>query len=223
MLSPSPLPAPSRPAARAGGYTTGWPAQLAICAALAACDTPPALHPPGAGIGLASLGPASASARLLLRGVVQGDDRYAVMQLSDSQSCQGPSLLTGGNARQAAAPASIEAGKLTTLDFAVLQADTVKCFVRWSFTPQSGKTYLVQGIAMGAACTGRLTDASIPDRPVPPPDAVMRNGPGQPCIALDKARAASDGGSLLRGGQHLGEAVLNPNATTQDLQGLIRP
>ena len=228
MLSPSPHPAPSRPAARAWRHRPGWAASLALCAALAGCGTPPPARPPGSGIGLGAISPASISpfgpsARLLLRGAVQGDDRYAVVQLSDSQTCQGPRVLTGGNAKKAADPASIEAGKLTTLDFAVLQGNTAKCVVRWSFTPQAGKSYLVQGIAMGAGCTARLMDVSIPDRPVPPSDAVMRNAPGQPCIALDKARAAGDGGSLIQGGQLNGEAVLNPNATTQDLQGLIRP
>ena len=125
--------------------------------------------------------------------------------------------------RRAPAPATLAAGLLTTLDFVVLRSSKPLCVVRWSFTPEADKTYLVQGMVVGSGCTARLLDATVNDRPQPARGAVLRNGPGQTCLALDKSRPAGDNSSLIQGGQHNGEAVLQPNANTRDLQGLIRP
>ena len=196
---------------------------LAQLAALGACatDAPPntaAAQPPAAQT--IRTGP---TARLLLRGAAPGDDRYAVFELADSSQCKGPKMLASGSAKKGPDPAALAAGSLTTLDFVVLRADKPICGVRWSFTPEAGKTYLVQGLVLGSGCTARLLDATRPEQPAPPADAVQRSGPGQACIPLAQARAAVGAVSLIQGGQHNGEAVLLPNATARDLQGLIRP
>ena len=160
---------------------------------------------------------------MLLRGAVTGDDKYAVIVLADALNCKDARLLSSGDARQAPAPAALAAGVLTTLDFAVLRAGKPQCVVRWSFTPEADKTYLVLGIVVGKGCSARLLDASISYRPQPARSAVLRNAPGNACMALDQARSAGDNSSLIQGGQHLGEAVLQPDANSRDLRGLIRP
>lgn len=166
--------------------------------------------------------PSGPTARLLLRGAVPPDDRFAVVQLTDARLCQGPRLLIAGTPQKLPEPGALAAGVLATLDFVILRGGQPSCAVRWSFTPEAGRTYLVQGMQLGAGCSARLLDASVADRPRPPPDAVLRSAPGQPCLPLDKARAATTAGSLLQGGQQGGDAVLNPGATDADLQGLIR-
>lgn len=184
-------------------------------------DPPPAGHPPIASPAAAATGP---SARLLLRGSVPAQDRFAILKLADPLACKGPSLLIAGSPQKAPEPATLPAGVLTTLDFVILRAGKPSCGVRWSFTPVAGKTYLMQGLVVGSGCSARLFDASVPDRPVLPADAALRSQPGQACLPLEQARAATRAGhSLIQGGQHEGEAVLNPRATTQDLQGLIKP
>lgn len=194
-------------------------ALLSGCAATS--GTPTAGHPPGASPPAAASSP---SARLLLRGSVPAEDRFAVVKLADALACKGPSLLIAGTPQKAPEPATLPAGVLTTLDFVVLRAGKPSCGVRWSFTPVAGKTYLMQGLVVGSGCSARLFDASVPDRPVLPPDAALRSHPGQACLPLEQARAATRAASsLIQGGQHGGEAVLNPRATTQDLQWLIKP
>ncbi len=195
-------------------------AALVLVLGVAACATETA---PAAGANPPAATASGPSARLLLRGAVPGDDRYAVFELADSLQCKGPRLLAGGNAKKGPDPATLAAGALTTLDFVVLRAGQTSCVVRWSFTPEAGKTYLVTGIVVGNGCTARLLDASQPDRPQTPAGTLMRSAPGQPCVPLDKARAAAESGSLIQGGQHNGEAVLYPMATAADLQGLIKP
>lgn len=210
-----PAVAPLTPNPHAGCLLMG----LVATTLLAGCASEPAA---GTAAGAATR-PDGPTARLLLRGAVPGDDRYAVFNLADPQQCKGPRLLAGGDAKKGPEPASLAAGVLTTLDFAVLRAGAPSCVLRWSFTPEAGKTYLVQGMVVGAGCSARLLDATVPDRPLTPPDAVLRSAPGQPCVPLAQARAAASATSLIQGGQHNGDAVLLPNATTRDLQGLIRP
>ena len=214
---PDPTPAvPARPlrwAGRRGASRCGWVGALA---GLAGCAGTP---PPGAATADAP-GP---TARLLLRGAVPPDQRYAVLVMADALDCKGPKLLVGGTPQKAPDPAQLPAGALTTLDFVVLRAGQPGCLVRWSFTPAAGKTYLVQGMVVGAGCTARLFDASTPDKPTVPPDLRLRSVPGQACVPLALSRAASGEGSLIEGGQHNGEAVLMPNATARDLQWLIAP
>ncbi len=219
---PTAAPAPLR---RADRPPLAWRAAAAallaaLCGLLAACASAPE--------GLPKPGPAPADgdgprARLLLRGAVPGDDQFALVALADAVHCKNPRLLSSGNGRKPPEPASLPAGVLSTVDFVVLRADKVSCGVRWSFTPEAGKTYLVQGVVVGSGCTGRLLDVTDSAKPQPAAGAVLRSGPGQACLALDQSRLAGDTPSLIQGGQHQGEAVLNPAATARDLQGLIRP
>lgn len=197
-------------------------ASVVLLLLLAACETGPRAAAGGAAASAEA--PATGPrARLLLRGSVPSEDQYAVVELTDAQNCKDPRMLSSGNARKAPAPATLAAGLLTTLDFVVLRAGKAHCVVRWSFTPEADKTYLVQGLVVGSGCTARLLDATVSDRPQPAKGALLRNGPGQTCLALDKSRPAGDNSSPIQGGQHNGEAVLRPNATSLDLQGLIRP
>ena len=185
-------------------------------ALLAACANPPGASAPSTAAA-ASIGP---SARLLLRGTVSPDDRFALNLLTDTLQCKEPQLLSSGTAQRTPEPAMLPADVLTTLEFQVLRAGQPSCALRWSFSPKAGRTYLVQGLA-GAVCSARLLDVSSPERPQIPPDAVLRSLPGQACVPMAQARAAAPQASLIQGGQYKGEAVLNPNASTRDLQGLI--
>lgn len=185
-------------------------------AGLASCATP---LPPDA----SNPEQAGPTARLLLRGAVPADSRFAVYLLADAMQCKNPKLLAGGSTQKPPDAATVPAGRLTTLDFVVLRGPQTVCIVRWSFTPGAGKTYLVQGQALPGVCNARLLDASAPDLPVPPPDAVLRFAPGQPCTPLAQSPPVPRDAMLIRGGQHNGEAVLMPNATARDLQGLTAP
>ena len=218
------------PAAAPSGPVKTRPTRLAVLQAclLAACAQAPApMVGPNAGSSAKpSAGPEAPGprARVLLRGAVPGDDKFALIELADTAHCQGPRLLASGDARQTPAPASLAAGVQTTLDFVVLRGGKPQCGVRWTFTPEVGKTYLAQGLVVGSGCTARLLDASNADQPPQPASGVLlRTGPGQACLALDRSRPAGEGSSLIQGGQSQGEAVLMPNATARDLQGLIRP
>ena len=161
-------------------------------------------------------------ARLLLRAAVGPADRFALVLLEDNAQCKSPKLLTRGSPQQAAAPVRLAAGQPTTLDFVVVRGGGAPpCGLRWTFQPQAGKTYLVAGGTVGGNCGARLLDATVADRPDTPPDLVLRVAPGNNCVPLAQAQRVPS--SLIQGGQHNGDAVLNPRATTQGLEGLIKP
>ncbi len=206
---------------RRAALPAAWVASLmgALAAGCAAPAGPLPAAPPSA----PAVPPGTPSARLLLRGAVAPQDGYAIYMLADALACKRPALLVAGTPQKAPEPVSLAAGKLTTLDFTILRGGKPSCGVRWSFTPLAGKTYLMQGLAVGGGCSARLVDASAPDRPQLPADAALRSGSGQTCLPLDQARAATVGRSSIQGGQQRGEAVLNPRASAGDLQGLISP
>lgn len=199
--------------------------------ALAACVQAPTSPAPGAPAGPVSVSASASapvvsgpSARLLLRAAVPADDKFALFQLGDPIACKTPRLLVGGTPQQAAEPALLAAGQLATVDFVLIRGGKPGLCTRWTFTPQAGRTYLLQGAAVGAGCLARLVDVTEPDRAQAPADAVMRNATNQPCVPMDKARAAAAGArSPIQGGQQDGEAVLMPQANAHDLEGLIRP
>jgi hypothetical protein len=217
---------PASVATAAGRTGLAGVVALALPALLAACAG--SSDPAGASA-LAKLPAAPAvsgpSARLLLRGAVPAEDRFAAVQLADALECKNPRLLTAGTPQKMPEPALLAVGGLTTLDFLVLRGGKSGCAVRLSFTPGAGKTYLLQGMVVGAGCSARLFDASVADRPVPVADAVQRNSGSQACLPLAQALANSAGAAsaIQGGGQHLGEAVLNPAASAKDLEGLIKP
>ena len=201
--------------------STPWRVRLSLLgvACLGACvnaptplskDTTPAYVAP-AGV---------ATARLLMRGSLQKDEHFAVYALDDALRCSGPRRLGSGTAAQQPAPAALAAGMQTTLDFVFMKPPSQVCLVRWTFTPQAGRSYAVQGGAAGTSCRAVVLDTTEPDRVRPADGAVRRNTTGQPCLPLDKAPGLH--ASPLDGGQSNGEAVLYPSATTADLEGLIR-
>lgn len=192
---------------------------LALAAGLmSGCATEPAQGLPS----LAQPEVSAPHARLLMRANVAPNQRFIVLQQQDNNSCTQPVLVGRGTAQQAASPVRLPVGQLVTLEFVIVTPSTKHgCASRWSFTPRAGQTYLVQGATVGTACPAVLVDVTTPDRPSPPPDLLNRVAPGQNCLPLDKSLRLNVN-SAIQGGQHNGEAVLNPNATTRDLEGLIK-
>lgn len=163
----------------------------------------------------------SPTARLVLRAALQADEQLIVNALDDALACKGSRRVTGGTAKQPPAAAVLAAGKLITLDYAVLKPPRQACLVRWTFTPEAGRSYMLQGMATATGCLALLFDVSQPDQVRPAAGAVRRNVAGQACAPLDQSAAMPS--SPLDGGQSGGDAVLNPLATDADLEGLIRP
>ena len=85
------------------------------------------------------------------------------------------------------------------------------CINRWSFTPQAGRTDVLQSTMVGSACPARLLDVTQPERAGVPADLVNRVQAGQPCLPLDKAPKVATT-TMIQGGQVNGEAVLLPQA-----------
>jgi hypothetical protein len=188
------------------------PALLASCAS--AVPTLPALP--------AHVAPTSGpTARLLVRAAVPAGDLYGVYLHDDALACTGPRRAGAGDAARQPAATSVAAGRLTTLDFMLLKPSRSWCLVRWSFTPEAGKTYLVTGLGNAAGCTARVLDATDPDAIQPVAQVVRRNSATRQCMGLDEARAAAANAPV--GGQAGGDAVLRPGATGDDLKGLLPP
>jgi hypothetical protein len=191
--------------------------RLAMCLvlplALAACATPAPKPPP-------YIAPAGApTAKLVMRGSVPSGNAFGVLVYDDADQCKGPRVAGAGNATRNPSTIALAAGALTTLDFVLITTSKQACAVRWSFTPEAGKSYLVAGAAFGTSCTARLLDASNPDAMRSPAGLVRRNSKGNACLPIAQSRAV--GGAVTQGGQSDGAAVLNPNAGAEDLQGLI--
>ena len=161
------------------------------------------------------------SARLVIRGSVSAGDVYGVYVHDDALNCTGSRLAAAGSSTRQPTATNLVADQLTTLEFMLVKPDKKFCFVRWSFTPASGRTYLVRGASTGPACAAQLLDATDPDAIKPEPGAVRRNVATQACVALAAARAAQSSRPL--GGQSGNDAVLNPGATADDLKGLLAP
>lgn len=199
------------------------PPPWAAAAALALTLLGGCAVPPDAGLpAYPAPQPGQPWARMLMRAAVPANDRFALRVLEDEAACQQPRLLMQGVPRQAVEPARLAAGQRVTLEFIVHRAGQSACQVRWSFTPRADRIYLVQGMTVGDNCPAQLLDATQPERAQPPADLLLRSTPTQSCVPLAQA-ARMQTVSPIRGGQVNGEAVLNPRATTADLEGLIRP
>ena len=189
----------------------------AATAGLAACATRPASLPK-------YVAPTSGpTAKLVMRGNVSGNDLFGVYVLDDADRCQGPRIVGAGKAGQVPPSSAFAANRLTTVDF-MLFTGANACRVRWSFTPASGRTYLVAGGVVtgvpGMSCGARVMDATDPDKIRPVTDAVRRDQGSNACVALAQAQANKTGRSenASRGS---GDAVLTPGASADDLKGLI--
>lgn len=179
---------------------------------------------PGVGALLPAAAPAypapdhgQAHARLLLRGTVGPNDRYGAVALADAERCREPQLMAQGTTAQAPGEVRLAVDRLLTVDLVIRRAGAPACGSRWSFKPQPGRTYLARMATAGSACIGGITDVTQADQPALPPDLVQRNGPAGTCLPLAQSRAVRN---PLDGGQHLGDAVLLPQATARDLEGL---
>ena len=205
---------PLSPGLRTVSSATG---RLALLAALSwllgGCATPPPKLP-------SYTAPAGApTARLVMRGAVPSGDAFGVLVYDDAENCRGPRLAGAGNSVRNPATVPLAAGALTTVDFMHVRANRESCTLRWSFTPVAGKSYLVNGAAVGAGCRAVLLDATNPDAMIAAVGSVRRNEKGNACVPMAQARSAA--ANAAHGGQDQGAAVLRPGANTDDLQGLI--
>jgi hypothetical protein len=161
----------------------------------------------------------AATAKLAVRGAVPTGDYFGVVVYDDANDCKGPRIAGAGSSTRNPNTVTLAAGSLQTLAFLIVKPNKETCAVRWSFTPQASKTYVVNGGALGTGCSATLLDATNPDKMQVPSGLVRRSAPGAVCVPL--AQATAVGGANSRGGQTDGAAVLNPGATADDLQGLI--
>ena len=118
------------------------------------------------------------TAKLVMRGAVPAGDAFGVLVYDDADNCKGPRLAGAGNSVRNPATVPLAAGTLTTVDFMHVKANKESCTLRWSFTPVAGKSYLVNGAAVGAGCRAALLDATNPDAMVPAAGSVRRNEKG---------------------------------------------
>jgi hypothetical protein len=168
-----------------------------------------------------SLPRGSPSSRLLMRGAMQPGDQFVVNVLDDALQCKTPRRVGSGTAQKQPDAAQLAAGILTTLDFVVTKSQRQQCLVRWTFTPVAGRSYALQGNSTATGCGALLVDVTRPDQLRPADGALRRNLGSEVCLPLSRSEPPPR--SPLEGGQSGGDAVLNPAATTADLEGLIHP
>jgi hypothetical protein len=206
-------PIPTRIARRLGGLAT-----LLCAVALAGCATPnPAAKAPLLPKYAAPAG--VATAKLAMRAAIPTGDTFGVLVYDDADQCKNPRLAGAGSAALNPTSVPLAAGSLQTVAFVIVKPNKATCTVRWSFTPQSNKTYLVNGGAVGTGCNAALLDATNPDQMRVPDGLVRRNVPGAVCVPM--AQAVAVRGGTRAGAQSDGAAVLNPRASTDDLADLI--
>jgi len=197
------------------GSRARWPLLAALASLLVAgCATPP----PPARLPKYAVPDGVPTAKLVMRGAVPSGDIYGVFVHDDAENCKGPRLAGAGNSTRNPNTVPLVAGSLATVDFMLIKPNKESCLVRWSFKPEAGKSYLVNGMAYGASCRAGVFDASNPDAMTAPAGIVRRNGKGVNCVPMAQAAQVSADG---KGGQDQGAAVLRPGATSDDLQGLI--
>ena len=91
--------------------------------------------------------------------------------------------------------------------------------MRWSFTPDAGKTYLLRAVGQPTLCSAALFDMTDVDRIRPASSAVRRNTADKPCVPLALAR---DPGTAAESATSE-DAVLREGQGADDLKGLIQP
>lgn len=196
------------------GSPARWLSVGTLVSLLAAgCATPPAKLPKYA------VPDGTPTAKLVMRGSVPSGDVFGVFVHDDAENCKGARLAGAGTSTRNPVTVPLAAGALTTVDFMLVKPNRESCVVRWSFKPEAGKSYLVNGMAYGSGCRAGLLDATNPDAMKAPAGLVRRDGKGTACVPL--AQATRPGGDAAKGGQDQGAAVLRPAATADDLQGLI--
>ncbi|MBC7957954.1 MAG: hypothetical protein H7Y33_19055 [Cytophagales bacterium] len=162
-------------------------------------------------------------AKLAMRATLTGVDGYGVVVYGDNDTC-GNVQLAATATRTGEPPVSINlaAGQWATVGFMALNQSRQSCWIRWSFQPVSGRTYLLAGAASNNGCSARLLDATNPDDIKPDPTAVRRNIAGNTCQSIASAQAArSKSTDSVSSAPGKGDATLAPSATTDELKDLI--
>jgi hypothetical protein len=199
-------------------------AALSALALLAACaGSPPATAPASTTAPLPRYASVTSgpSARLIMRSKLDGTATlYGVNVLASSDDCSQRQIVGAAKAGTAALPTvALAAGRVATVEFAGVNADKKVCFVRWSFTPVAGQSYLLQSAFDGTRCTSLVLNATDPDAIQVEAGALRRNPTGdQACVPLGQARALT-----LPPGTGRGDATLSPGADPGELKGLITP
>jgi hypothetical protein len=185
---------------------------LAACAGPAPTNTPP----------MSYVVPTSgATARLLVRASVPSGDRFGIYVHEDAVDCKRPRLAGSGNASSQPAATMLAAGQLATIDFVLFKPGKQQCVVRWSFTPEAGRSYVVSALGAAAGCNVRVLDATDPDAIKPAAQLLRRDRGPRRCVGIEEARATAAGAAV---GTQLGDdAVLREGATGDDLGGLLPP
>lgn len=159
------------------------------------------------------------TAKLVMRGSVNSGENYSVYLFRDSEHCADPRKVGVGNNASHPVSTTITANMLITLELNFDRSNRQHCAIRYSFTPQSGRSYLLSGSALETKCLANLLDATDPDDVKQTPGVLWRNPIGSSCLSLSESRAAPV--QDIRIDRSNGEAVLNPGATATDLRGLI--
>jgi hypothetical protein len=193
-----------------------WAALSALL--LAACAGPAPTSTPSVSYVVPTSGP---TARLLVRASVPIGDRFGIYVHEYAADCKRPRLAGSGNASRQPAATTLAAGQLATIDFVLFKPDKQQCIVRWSFTPEAGRSYLVSALGAAAGCNARVLDATDPDAIKPAAQLLRRDRGTRRCVGIDEARAAA--ASATVGAQSGGDAVLREGATGDELKGLLPP
>lgn len=188
------------------------------CLLLAGCAAPPATKLPAKYVAPAS-GP---TAKLVMRAVVPAGDLYGVYVLDDDERCGGRRMVGFGDAKRNPATTALAADEVQTVEFVLLKPSRQMCFVRWSFTPAAGKSYLLRGLGQPGGCLAVVMDMSDPEKLKLEPTALRRNPIGQACLPLAQSKPVPSTGAAAAAGEGQ-DAVLRHGAGAEDLQGLIAP
>jgi hypothetical protein len=194
-----------------------------VAALLGGCAAPPTTAP-AAPPSIPSLPAYSApaagpTARLVMRGTLSAGRAYGVTVYDDAERCTGLRTIGTGSAGKHPDSTLLEAGRPTTLEFVLVKPGQGACPVRWTFTPQAGRTYLLSGSETAQGCAAGVLDMTDPERIRPEPGARRRNPQGSTarCVPLAQSPLAQ----VAQAGAGGDDAVLRPNATADDLKGLI--
>ncbi|UUX97962.1 hypothetical protein [Aquabacterium sp. J223] len=199
------------------------PAHLAWLAGaaglLGGCAAPPTAPPATPSLPAYSAPATGPTARLVMRGTLPAGRVYAVTVYDDPEQCTGVRTIGSGSAGKHPDSTLLAAGRLTTLEFVLVKPGQGACPVRWTFTPQAGRTYLLSGSETAQGCVAGVLDMTDPERIRPDAGARRRNplGTGARCLPLAQSPLAQ----LAQAGAAGDDAVLRPNATADDLKGLI--
>lgn len=203
---------------------------------LAACAQPVATTP------YVPPAPAQASARLLMRNALESADSYEVAVFDNAETCSGRERVGTGNQTVNPKSTTIAAGRWQTVEVVVSKPNRTVCRIRWSFTPATGRSYLVSTASRTGGCSMMILDATNPDALRIEPSLRRRNAGNNLCVAIAQSKAiqladthgGDDTSDLPIAPQDRVPPATKPAArapapkapsavTNDDLQGLIGP